>query len=97
MTEDQIAQVKGMLRRGDRHMDVATWFGVNQARVSEIKWGKGYGKRFRHVEPAPDDALPPRGPYVVVSRVEHDERAIAAEVVKELRQLLDRYTSLAER
>ena len=53
------AQFKGMFRRGDRQHDIATWFGVNAARVNEIACGVSYGS----VRPAPGDQLPPTGPY----------------------------------
>lgn len=72
LTEDDVATIKGMLKRGDRHMDVATLFGINQARVSEIKLGKRSGAKFRHVVPRTEE-LPLPGPYVVVARTAHDE------------------------
>jgi hypothetical protein len=31
-----------MLARGDRHHDIAAWFGVNQARIAEVKGGELY-------------------------------------------------------
>lgn len=37
---DQIAQVKGMLLRGDKQHDIAAHFGVNSARIAEIATGK---------------------------------------------------------
>ncbi|MBX5221423.1 hypothetical protein HJC04_14010 [Rhizobium sp. NLR8a] len=51
--------VKGMIRRGDRHHDIAAWFGVNQGRIAEVNDG--------HLHPtariASADQLPPPGPY----------------------------------
>lgn len=54
------AIIKGMLARGDRQHDVAAWFGVNGGRVAEI----AAKRRFRHVEAAPTEVLPPPGPYL---------------------------------
>jgi hypothetical protein len=60
LTEADAALVKGMLNRGDRHHDIAAFFGVNQGRIAEIK----DGSRFPNVEAAPADELPPKGPYL---------------------------------
>ena len=40
--------------------DVAAWFGVNGGRIGEI----ACGYRFRNVEAAPTQLLPPPGPYL---------------------------------
>ena len=53
------ALVKGMLRRGDRQHDVASWFGVNGGRIAEV----AAGRIFFEVAAAPADQLPPPGPY----------------------------------
>lgn len=91
--EKEVAQIKGMLARGDRHMDVGTYFGVNQARISEIKLGKGWGKKYRHVRPEYSD-LPPKGPYVVVSKATFDDLEVKAranqEVIRVLENLIER-------
>jgi hypothetical protein len=51
--------VKGMVARGDRHHDIAAWFGVNQGRIAEVNDG--------HLHPTaiatPAAQLPPPGPY----------------------------------
>jgi len=91
MNAEEVALVKGMLARGDLHMDIATYFQVNQARISEIKTGKRIGKRYRSVQPAPPESLPPKGPYVVVSKMVHDEGVVAASIVRELEAILSRY------
>ena len=92
LTEEAIAAIKGMLARGDRHHDVAVWFGVNQARVSEINRATGCGKKFRHVRAAPPESIPPPGPYVVVVKAGYDEMAMKAaahqELVRQLELLL---------
>lgn len=60
LTASDAALVKGMLERGDRHHDIASFFGVNQGRIAEIK----EGSRFPDVESAEIDELPPKGPYL---------------------------------
>ena len=60
LDETDAAIAKGMLARGDRQHDVAAWFGVNGGRVGEI----ASGRKFRDVEPAIPDLLPPAGPYL---------------------------------
>jgi hypothetical protein len=49
-----------MLWRGDRQSDIASYFGVNGGRIAEISTGA----RFGGVEMAPQDTLPPPGPYI---------------------------------
>jgi len=94
--EADVAKIKGMLARGDRHMDVGTYYGVNQARISEIKLGKGWGKKYRHVRPAAED-LPPKGPYVVVSKAVYDDLEVKAranqEVIRVLENLIEHVKS----
>ncbi|TPK94790.1 hypothetical protein FJ934_14350 [Mesorhizobium sp. B2-4-12] len=60
LTESDAALIRGMILRGDRHHDIAAFFGVNQGRVAEIK----EGCRFAGIAPADPDELPPRGPYL---------------------------------
>lgn len=52
--------VKGMLARGDRQSDIASFFGVNGGRIAEIS----VGKRFVSASIAPRASLPPAGPYI---------------------------------
>jgi hypothetical protein len=59
LTTADASIVKGMIARGDRHHDIAAWFGVNQGRVAEVNSGAVY----QNVSVAPPDALPPPGPY----------------------------------
>ena len=72
------AVVKGMLARGDRQHDIASWFGVNGGRIAEI----ATGHRFGEVPAAPLDELPPGGPYLhlreAVAAIEALEAAKAA-------------------
>ena len=51
--------IKGMLDRGDPVQQIASYFGVNIGRVSEIR----KNQRFAHVPVAPNGRLPPKGPY----------------------------------
>jgi hypothetical protein len=59
LTEEDAAQIKGMLKRGDKPQDIAFYFGVNNGRISEIK----SGVKFTNVSTAPLESLPPKGPY----------------------------------
>jgi hypothetical protein len=59
LTADDAAIVKGMLLRGDRQHDIASWFGVNAGRIAEICRGSNYAL----IGPAPTEVLPPPGPY----------------------------------
>lgn len=60
ISESDAALIRGMIQRGDRHHDIAAFFGVNQGRIAEIK----DGSRWPGVSPADPDELPPRGPYL---------------------------------
>ena len=60
LTEADATLIKGMLLRGDRHHDIAAFFGVNQGRIAEIK----DGSRFTEAGAADQDELPPNGPYL---------------------------------
>lgn len=60
LTEADATLIKGMLLRGDRHHDIAAFFGVNQGRIAEIK----DGSRFAEAVAANLDDLPPKGPYL---------------------------------
>lgn len=55
-----IATIKGMLARGDRAEDIATYFGTQRARIREI----GEGDCGAHIAATANEALPPPGPYV---------------------------------
>jgi hypothetical protein len=53
--------VKGMLARGDRQHDIASYFGVNGGRIAEIATGDS---AYPNAQPAPEADLPPPGPYL---------------------------------
>ncbi|MEH2524001.1 MULTISPECIES: hypothetical protein [unclassified Bradyrhizobium] len=60
LTAIDAAIAKGMIARGDRQHDIAAWFGVNPGRINDI----ATGAKFREIVAAPDDKLPPPGPYI---------------------------------
>lgn len=53
--------VKGMLARGDRQHDIASYFGVNGGRIAEVATRDN---PYPNVNPTPEDQLPPSGPYL---------------------------------
>jgi hypothetical protein len=57
LSVEDAAKVKAMLQRGDRHHDIAAWFGVNQGRIAEVR-GR---ELFPEVSPARPEELPPQG------------------------------------
>ena len=59
LNPEEVAIVKGMLKRGDRQHDVAAWFGVNGGRIAEI----AKGLKHKDVK-AKEKGLPPKGPYL---------------------------------
>jgi hypothetical protein len=60
LTAQDAALIRGMIERGDRHHDIAAFFGVNQGRIAEVK----EGKRFAEIPSADRAELPPKGPYL---------------------------------
>ena len=52
-----IPTIIGMIARGDRHLDIAAWFGLNQGRIADAQDGK-YGPP----QTVPGLKLPPKGP-----------------------------------
>lgn len=56
LTRADVRLVLGMIARGDRHHDIAAWFGVNQGRIADAQDGK-YGRP----DAAPPHELPPQG------------------------------------
>jgi hypothetical protein len=76
LTDKDIADIKGMLDRGDRQQDIAAWFGENAGRVGEIRRcddpsydNVALSVRARSIGPSPFSELPPEGPYVVVPEI----------------------------
>jgi hypothetical protein len=60
LTREDAAVVKGMLKRGDRQSDIASFFGVNGGRIADINTEK----KWHEVEIALPEHLPPAGPYL---------------------------------
>jgi len=84
LSEQDAALVKGMLLRGDRQHDIASWFGVNGGRVAEVS----KGHKFDYVTPITTD-LPPPGPYLTGKasmRMIDDLRILRSKVRKVLAQ-----------
>lgn len=76
-----VPMVKGMLIRGDPQSDIASFFGTNGGRVSEINTGR------KHVDIPVATAilLPPPGPYMAArSAIQAKETLIA------IRDLIER-------
>ncbi|MFL5063427.1 MAG: hypothetical protein ACJ8FU_08410 [Xanthobacteraceae bacterium] len=86
LDDADVALVKGMLKRGDRQSDIATWFGCNSGRVAEINTGK----RSPEIRAAPLGQLPPPGPYQISAR----SALKTAATLEALRDLIDQ--TLAE-
>ena len=61
LTDQMVAQIKAMKMRGDQNQHIASWFGINQGRISEI-CGKSAKPQYRGVAPETSD-IPPPGPY----------------------------------
>lgn len=60
LTSHDAGLVKGMIARGDRHHDIAAWFGVNQGRIAEVN----HGSLFPEAKRALVTDLPLPGPYM---------------------------------
>jgi len=65
--------VKGMLERGDKQHDVASYFGVNGGRIAEVSKGNC---DYPTAPPAAEEKLPPPGPYVGAKTVFEIKQAI---------------------
>lgn len=63
LTNKEASLVLGMIARGDRHHDIAAWFGINQGRIAEVQDGS-HGS----VSAASGDQLPPKGPPGIKGR-----------------------------
>ena len=70
LTKRDAALIRGMLDRGDRHHDIAAFFGVNQGRIAEVKMGI----RFPGVPAADPEDLPPKGPYLTPKAAWQEDR-----------------------
>jgi hypothetical protein len=86
-----VGEIKGMIARGDPQMQIAVWFGLNQARISEVNKASGAGRKYKGVAALPESDLPPRGPYAVTSVV---SVYALAEVVRRLELMTEEYRTL---
>lgn len=73
VSERDASLIKGMIDRGDRHHDIAAFFGFNQGRIAEIN----DGTRFPNVAAASSDALPPKGPYLTPKMTWMENRLVS--------------------
>ena len=85
LTEEDAALIKGMLKRGDPQMQIAIYFSVNQARISEINKGRVHA----NVKAAPPYLLPPEPPYVMISEADHKAAQAALQIVHAFFQDID--------
>ena len=83
LSESDAAIVKGMLHRGDRQHDIASWFGVNSGRIAEIS----VRYKFSHVIMKRDN-LPPPGPYLTGKQL-YELKLKVDEQNKKLNKLVD--------
>lgn len=83
LSEGDASIVKGMAARGDRHHDIAAWFGVNQGRIAEVL----SGDKYPSAPVAPRDRLPPPGPYSS-GQAAH----LAVQALEEAKEALERAT-----
>ncbi|WP_174446914.1 hypothetical protein [Celeribacter indicus] len=80
-TYRETQMVKGMLNRGDKQHDIASYFGVNGGRVAEVATGKC---DYPNAQAFPEDKLPPPGPYVGAKTVFEIK-----EILSEARELIE--------
>ena len=85
LIKEDVALIKGMLKRGDKQSDIAAWFGTNGGRISEINTEQ----KWKEVKAAPEKDLPPPGPYMA-----HRSAYKAKQTLTALRDLVDQ--TLAE-
>ena len=83
--------VKGMIARGDRQHDIASYFGVNGGRIGEIATGTNV---YPNAQPAPEAELPPPGPYLTKFAVQSvidalNEALEALELAEQENELAD--------
>lgn len=87
ITPEMVANIKGMLLRGDRQSDIAAFFSINQGRIYEVK----FSTKWVGILPADPSTLPEPGPYVFVSKVRHDKGRLAEETLARVVAVQDRY------
>ena len=89
-TYRETSLVKGMLARGDKQHDIASYFAVNGGRVAEVSTGDC---DYPNAKIASDEILPPPGPYMtkyaISSVIETLQEAIQAIEMAEKENELD--------
>jgi hypothetical protein len=90
LTSNDARIIFGMIARGDKHHDVASYFGENPARVAEVLSGAAFGI----LPAAPASDLPPKGApglkgrkllaFVekALAQLENDDLSAATETLK---------------
>jgi len=70
LTAEDAGVIRGMIQRGDRHHDIAAFFGVNSGRIADIK----FGVLHPGIEPADPWELPPNGPCLASKTARQENR-----------------------
>ena len=78
LTAQDASLVKGMLLRGDRQHDIASWFGVNGGRIAEISTRTKFSDVLMQT-----DRLPPAGPYLT-GKQSHEAKIVLKKVYDDL-------------
>jgi len=81
LTKMDAALIKGMLNRGDRQHDIASWFGVNGGRIAEISTRSKFSDVLMQT-----DRLPPSGPYLT-GKETYQAKLALIELREDLNQL----------
>lgn len=90
LTSADAGIVKGMLERGDRQHDIASWFGVNGGRIAEISTGERFASA-----PVITRNLPPSGPYIT-GRTAIEAKKNLMEVRKQTKSLLSKIDDILD-
>jgi hypothetical protein len=80
LDHQDIRLIKGMLKRGDKQSDIASFFGCNGGRIAEINTGQKHAE----VGTASPEELPPPGPYMAARSAYK-----AVQTLEALRDLVD--------
>jgi len=81
LTREDAALIKGMLYRGDRQHDIASWFGVNGGRVAEISSRTKFADVLMQ-----KDRLPPPGPYLTGKQT-HEAKIALNKLYQEMKRV----------
>jgi hypothetical protein len=81
ITKADVPLIKGMLHRGDRQHDIASWFGVNGGRIAEISTREKFSDILMQI-----DRLPPEGPYIS-GKKSHETKASLKDLSIEIKKI----------